>query len=450
VHKARAWVLAAAIGALLAGAGCAARALPGPVPPSAARYPDFSFPDIPTALSSPELDARHQGAWNALQAGDLRLAEREFTSLASGAYYPAAAGLGYVHLARKDFPKAVAAFDRALAASAAYVPALLGKGEALLGQNEQALALAVFEQALAANPAMPVIASRVDVLRFRAVQEQVGRAQAAARAGRLDEAEAAYERAIATSPESGFLYRELAAVEQQRGDFDAALAHARRAIALDAADAAAHAIAGALLEGRGDYAGAAAAFEAAADIDPGAAYRARAADLRRKVEDALLPEAFRAIPAAPSITRAQLAALVGRTLERTVAGAPQRSPVVMTDVRDHWANSWIQAVTRARIMDAFPNHTFQPDAIVRRADFAQAVSRLLTIVGARRPDLAATWRAARPSFTDVSPGHLAYPAAAMAVTSGVMTAPDGVFALARPITGQDAIDALARLQALIR
>ena len=38
----------------------------------------------------------------------------------------------------------------------------------------------------------------------------------------LDEAEAAYERAIAASPESGFLYRELAAVEQQRGNLDEA------------------------------------------------------------------------------------------------------------------------------------------------------------------------------------------------------------------------------------
>ncbi|MDQ3169163.1 MAG: tetratricopeptide repeat protein [Acidobacteriota bacterium] len=444
------WVLCAVLGALVFGAGCAARSAPGPVAPGVARHPDFAFPDIPNELSSPSLDARHQAAWNVLQAGDPRRAEREFTALAATNFYPAAAGLGYTHLARKDFAAAVAAFDRALAASPAYVPALLGKGEALMGQNEQALALAVFEKAIAANPAMTPVRARVDVLRFRAVQEQVERAQAAARAGRLDEAEAAYERAITASPESGFLYRELAAVEQQRGNFDEALAHARRAIDLDKADGAAHAIAGAVLEGRGDFAGAAAAFEAAAAIDQSAAYRARAAELRRKAGEALLPEEFRGIPAAPSINRAQLAALIGRSLERLVATAPQRPPVVMTDVRGHWANTWIHAVTRARVMDAFPNHTFQPGGVVRRGDFAQAVSRLLTAIGARRPDLAITWRTARPAFTDVSPSHLAYPAAAMAITSGVMTAPGGAFELTRPITGQDAIDALARLQALIR
>lgn len=451
--RARRWMTGALLGVLVLGAGCAARTTTAPVAPGAARYPAFAYPDVPTGLATPERAARHDGAWNALQSGDLRRSEREFTALAAGGFYPADAGLGYVGLARKDLPAAIAAFDRALAVDAAYVPALLGKGEALLEQNEQAAALAVFEKALAANPSLSnagAIRARIDVLRFRAVQEQVARAQAAARAGRLDEAEAAYERAIAASPESGFLYRELAAVEQQRGNLDEALGHAYQAIALDRSDAAAHALAGAILEARREYAAAAAEYEAAAAIDPGAAYRTRAADLRRRADEAALPEAIRAIPSAAAITRAQLAALVGRTLEAMLAAAPQRAPVVMTDVRGHWANAWIQAVTRARVMDAFPNHTFQPEAIVRRGDFAQAVARLLAVAETRRPGMAAAWRGARPSFSDLPPGHLAYPAAAMAVASGVMSAPGGAFELSRPISGQDAIDALARLQTILR
>ena len=454
--SARCWVRRAVLGAFVlvlgaGAAGCAARTAPAPVPPSAARYPDFSFPYIPDGLAREDVQARHQQAWNRLQSGDLRGAERDFNALASTAgFYPAHAGAGYVNLARKDFAAAVAAFNRALSVNAAYVPALLGKGEALLGQNEQAAALEVFEKALAANPAMVSVRSRVDVLRFRAVQEQVSRAQAAARAGRLDEAEAAYERAIVASPESGFLYRELAGVEQQRGNFDEALAHLRKAIELDRNDAAAHAIAGAILEGRGEYAAAAAEFETAASLEESAAYRARAADLRAKADEASLPEEYQAIPTSPAINRAQLAALFGRRLDRFLAAAPQRPSVVMTDVRGHWANSYIQAVTRTRVMDAFPNHTFQPDAIVRRGDFARAIAAALDIIGARRPELAAKWRAARPAFNDLSASHLAYPAVATAVASGVLSAPGGEFGFTRPVTGAEALEALARLQALAR
>lgn len=434
------------------GAGCAARAsAPPAVAPGAARYPAFSFPDVPSALSTPERVEAHEHAWAWLQAGDLRRAEREFRVLAADAsFYPAAAGLGYVLLARDDFGAAVAAFDRALAAEANYVPALLGKGEALLGQDEQAGALEVFERALAARPDMESVRARVDVLRFRAVQQQVARAQLAAGEGRLDEAAAAYTRAIAASPESGFLHRELAAVEERRRNDTAALTHARRAIALDAGDAAAHAIVGAVLERRGDFAGAAEAFATAARLDDSAGYGARVTELRGKAEEAALPEEYRAIPDALTITRGQFAALIGRTLEPLLREAPQRPPVVMTDVREHWADAWIQAVTRARVLEAFPNHTFQPDAVVRRGDLATAVSRLLTVVGQRRPDRASAWRGARPQFEDLAAGHLAYPAVAMAVASGVLDAPGGYFGLTRPVTGQEAIDALARVRALAR
>jgi predicted negative regulator of RcsB-dependent stress response len=351
---------------------------------------------------------------------------------------------------QKDFERAVTHFDRALAVNAAYVPALLGRGEALLGRNEQAGALEAFEAALAADPSLTAVRSRVDVLRFRAVQEQVSRAQSAARAGRLDEAAAAYKRAIAASPESGFLYRELAGVEQQRGNFDEAMTHARKAIELDAADAAAHAIAGAILEGRGEYEAAAVEFETAASIEESAAYRARAHALRVKLDEASLPAEYQAIPTSSEINRAQLASLFGRRLEALLASAPQRAPVVMTDIRGHWANGYIQSVTRARVMDAFPNHTFQPEALVRRGDFAQAVSRLLNIIAARRPAAAAKWRDAQPELSDVRPGHLAYPAVSVAVASGVMSASDGEFGLTRPISGAEAIEALSRLQALAR
>ena len=49
----------------------------------------------------------------------------------------------------------------------------------------------------------------------------------------------------------------------------------------------------------------------------------------------------------------------------------------MTDVRGHWAQRWILQITQAGLMDAFPNHTFQPGQLVRRADLARIVSRAI-------------------------------------------------------------------------
>jgi hypothetical protein len=159
-----------------------------------------------------------------------------------------------------------------------------------------------------------------------------------------------------------------------------------------------------------------------------------------------MPPEFRAIGQAPTITRAQLAALIGTRLEALLKRAPRRSSAVITDARGSWAAQWILTVTRAGFMEVYPNHTFQPAAIIRRRDLATAASRILTAIAAENPRLGAPWRNARRKFPDLPPGHLNYPAAAMAVEAGVMVPLDaGAFQLTRPVTGAEAVAAVDRL-----
>src|SRR6476469_8161169 len=97
-------------------------------------------------------------------------------------------------------------------------------------------------------------------------------------------------------------------------------------------------------------------------------------------------------------------------------------------------------------MEVYPNHTYQPSAMVRRGEPAQAASQALSLMAPTNPRVAASRRNARGRFPDVPPGHLSYHAAAVAVETGVMTAtPDGSFQLSRPVTGQEAVAAVAKL-----
>ena len=122
---------------------------------------------------------------------------------------------------------------------------------------------------------------------------------------------------------------------------------------------------------------------------------------------------------------------------------------VLTDIRGNWAQSWILAVTRAGILDPFANHTFQPRTLVRRVDFAQAVTRLLGQIAVVEPAQAGKWANARGRFTDISAGHVAYPAASTAVAAGVMTTVgDGAFQPSRVVTGAEAIAAIENLRAM--
>ena len=113
------------------------------------------------------------------------------------------------------------------------------------------------------------------MLRFRATQDMLGRAKAATDGRRWDEAKAAYQQAIAASPDSAFLYRELAAVEQKAGEPAAALDHYRKAVELDASDARSWAAIGGLLEANDDVVGALSAYERARAHRPGRSARQR-------------------------------------------------------------------------------------------------------------------------------------------------------------------------------
>lgn len=427
-------------------AACAAK-MP-PALPSVLKYPDFSYPTIPQALrTSPSAPAIDRG-WRYLQNDRLSAAENEFSAALkrNRGFYPAAAGEGWVALARKNYDRALKDFDAVLMTDRAYVPAILGRAQSLLALKRDEDALAAYESAVAVDGSLVDVRRRIEVLRFRNVQDLIESARSAAGAGRLTDARTAYERAIAASPDSAFLYRELATLERKQGDMPAALANFRKAVELDASDAASLIETGALLEDQGDYEGAAAAYRRAAAIESTAELTTRIAAATEKAREARLPAEFQNIRQEAQITRGELAALIGVRLDALLQTALSRQ-VVVTDARGHWAAPYITAVVNAGIMDAFDNHTFQPRQRVRRVDLATAVSRLVNLIAQRKPELRAR-AGQRPSIADVVPAHLSYPAVATAVASGVMPLTDGRFQLTRPVSGAEAVDTIDRLRAL--
>ena len=428
-------------------AGCATRTVP-PIPAVLA-YPEFMYPALPRVLATADAEARIDRGWRFLQNNDLGSADREFQAAVqrTPALYPAQTGAAFVALARRDYDRALAAFDAAIREGPMYVPALVGSGQALLALKRDTAALEAFEAALAVDASLGEVRRRVDVLRFRGLQDLIEAARTAAAGGRVAEARSAYLRALEVSPDSAFLQRELGVVERKQGDLDAALERFRRATELDPGDAVSLVQIGEMREQRQDFAGAEAAYRRAADIEASDDLNARIAAVAERARDARLPAEFRAIAGSDQITLGDLAALTGVRLEDILHAAPVRE-VVITDAQGHWAASWIAQVTRAGVMDPFANHTFQPGTPVTRADLAAAVSRIVTLMAASRPGLRPRL-AERPQIADMAAGHLSYPAVSVAVASGAMPLLDGGrFQAAGSVSGAEAIEVVARLRAL--
>jgi len=436
----------------IAASACAQKTVPLPNV-SATRFEDFVAPIIPQSFSAnPAAVASQTRGWRFLQAGDLRNAEREFLLALKAApeFYPADTSLGYLELARKDAKAALPHFEKALLVNARYVPALVGGGQAFLALGRDRDALFAFQSAIAVDPSLTDVRRRIDVLQFRGVEQELAAARQAVKDGKLDDAAKEFSAAIASSPDSGFLYRELADVEIKRGRTDDAVKDLEKAISLDSGDTVAMVEIGDVLAGRGDFDGAARWYGEAIVIDPSDAVESKLDAAKARAEALHLPAEYHAIESTAQLTRGELAALIGIRLPDLVQAARQRNAVVITDVRNYWASTWILAVTRAGIMEPFGNHTFQPRAVVRRSDLAVVVSRLLARIAVQDPGRGRNWQTARMKFSDLAPTHLAYPAASMAVAAGVMAADHDAFQPARVVTGAEAIAAVSRVESLGR
>ena len=435
-------LLALALLATVIVAGCATRV---PIV-TAPAYPAFTFPAVPPELADSPAVAGHADAWSFLQAGQVQEAQRRFAAVLaeSPEFYPADAGLGWIQVALGDLPAAVERFDRAIARATGYVPALLGKGEALLDDRRPDEALASFEAALAADPALDAVALIVEEIRFTVMTAQLDAARAAAAAGRLAAAAVAYERVIVGSPESAFLYVELARVEQRRGNAADALSHVRLAATLEPRDVAAFLLEGEIHEAAGDLEQAETAFRHADTLDPTDETAERLARVRERARLERLPAEYREIPTKAAITRGELAALIGVRLEELIDEASDGA-VINTDARNHWGNRWILAVTGARVMQVDAGYRFEPERAVRRGDLAEVVAAVLGLIGVGEPEVP------ERQFSDMRQGHLNHASAARAVSAGVLqTRAGNIFQPIAAVTGAEAVEAVSRLEELAR
>src|SRR5207302_4613178 len=86
------------------------------------------------------------------------------------------------------------------------------------------------------------------------------------------------------------------------------------------------------LEGNGEWVKAADAYAAANAAEPADATAAKVDQMREKAAFEAMPEPYRSIEASPTVTRAQLAALLGTRLGDTLRRSAAQ-PVVVTDTR---------------------------------------------------------------------------------------------------------------------
>jgi tetratricopeptide (TPR) repeat protein len=435
--KTRALLVRAALGVLLLGlaASCAKR-VKLPIPEGE----DYVRPAPAAKEVTPREAKELDEAWREVLSGDTEAAVRRYQKLLARRpdLVPARTGLAYARLRAGRIQEAASGFASVLSARPEDVPALVGAGSAAFRRGDLEGAVAFYRAAQAAAPGDPLVRRRLTAVKLQATERRMGLAKAALDRGDTEAAAREYSAALESAPEVAGVRMALADLLAGRGDVSGAVSlleadpSGDRQLKLRLAS---------LLMGEQEYGRAAEVYHGLLASDP-ADPEAREGDkaAREGLEALSMPEEYRQIPDAARVTRADLAALLAvrvHGLGRLGAGEPR----VALDIGSSWAREQVARVLALGIMDVYPNHTFQPGAVVRRADLARASARVLDRLG---------WpRAAGPAPADMSPSHLDYEAVSRAVGAGIMSlTASGSFEPWRPVTGAEAVEVvngLARL-----
>jgi tetratricopeptide (TPR) repeat protein len=123
----------------------------------------------------------------------------------------------------------------------------------------------------------------------------------------------------------------------------------------------------------------------------------------------------------------------------------------VTDIKGYWAENFIRDVLafQLRGLDAYPDHTFKPDQLITRSEYAFMLEDILiAILGDK--SLATKYVGSSPSrFPDVNTSSPYYNAICNMVDKGIMKAEmSGEFGIENPVSGAEALLVIRLLKEL--
>ncbi len=124
----------------------------------------------------------------------------------------------------------------------------------------------------------------------------------------------------------------------------------------------------------------------------------------------------------------------------------------MTDISNHWAKNFITDIVDLKIrgLEPYPDHTFHPDQLVNRGEYALIVEDAIIAV-LHDPSLATKHIGSESRFPDVNASHPAYNAICNAVDKGVMSAElNGEFGLNKNVSGPEALLIIRKIKELAK
>jgi tetratricopeptide (TPR) repeat protein len=406
----------------------------------------------PSGVTGLSLDERLivEDAWQAMKQGNSARAIKLLTQLnvENPFYY---SGLGYAYYVENDLPRAEDYFRAAITQHPDMILGHLGMGQIYQETGREDQAFTEYREVLKSEPEHPWAKPRYEEIKSRKTREALDDGKTLAAGGSNEAARTSYLKALYYSPDSTEAHVALAELYLKEDSYDDALVHLKAATANEPDNLEILSIYADTLFQSNDNARSLEMYEKLLENDPdNQEAQERIATLKNRLGIFELPSQYGAIPAADSITREQVAALISVEFKDALPD-PTRKPPIIIDISTSWASRHILKTATLGILEVYPNHTFQPQKVVTRAQLAEILYRLVTQLEKLGYRFIQQIPPERIQISDVSPDNFYYRPIVMMISYDIMGLELGrKFNPELAVTGQEAVRHLNLILALIR
>ncbi|HOI45729.1 MAG TPA: S-layer homology domain-containing protein, partial [Candidatus Aminicenantes bacterium] len=193
------------------------------------------------------------------------------------------------------------------------------------------------------------------------------------------------------------------------------------------------------------------AYEKLREMDPrNKEVAARVERLKDRLGVFELPSLYNSIPASNAITREDLAALIAVKFKGVLDDSQVKPPIII-DISTSWASKFILKTASLDLLEVYDNHTFLPKKAINRAEFAEAMLRLVDFLSKKGYRFVPQVSPERIQISDVPPDSFFYRPITRIVAYQIMDlTPQRTFQPEAPVSGQEAGRTLDIVLALIK
>lgn len=315
-------------------------------------------------------------AWKNLKIGNADKAVKIFSKMGTGSPLYLA-GMGYANYVRQEKQRAEDFFLASLREFPQQVLSRLGLAQLYVESGRDEQAFSECRKILNIESDHPWAKPQFDNIKQRKTEEMLDTAQDYLAAENLDAAKAAYLKVLYYSPESTQAHLALAGLYNQEAKPDNALIHIQAAYETNPQNESILETYGEILFTAKENAKSLDIYEKLLMLDPDhQTAQERIETLKNRLGIFELPSQYDSISVTDAVTKEQMAALLSVKFKNILV-LPTTKPPIIIDISTSWAVKFILQIASLNILDIYPNHTFQPNKTISRAEMAETIYRLL-------------------------------------------------------------------------